>query len=78
MPRVGMIMAWKLKDNVPPEPASVTDLIDGDLDEVTELYTVKSSPPLCATPLDEFPLLAQKLGTASPKHQAYSPPVPTE
>jgi hypothetical protein len=32
-----MIMAWTLKDNIPPEPASVTDLIDGDLDEVTKL-----------------------------------------
>ncbi|AVM75387.1 leucine-rich repeat domain-containing protein [Magnetospirillum gryphiswaldense] len=30
-------MAWTLKDNIPPEPASVTDLIDGDLDEVVEL-----------------------------------------
>jgi len=30
-------MAWKLKDTIPPEPASVTDLIDGDLDEVTKL-----------------------------------------
>ncbi|MBI2241690.1 MAG: leucine-rich repeat domain-containing protein [Magnetospirillum gryphiswaldense] len=30
-------MAWKLKDNIPTEPASVTDLIEGDLDEVTEL-----------------------------------------
>lgn len=30
-------MAWTRKDNIPPEPASVTDLIDGDLDEVTKL-----------------------------------------
>lgn len=30
-------MAWTLKDNIPREPASVTDLIDGDLDEVVEL-----------------------------------------
>ncbi|MBR9972624.1 leucine-rich repeat domain-containing protein [Magnetospirillum sulfuroxidans] len=30
-------MAWKLKKTIPLEPASVTDLIDGDLDAVTEL-----------------------------------------
>lgn len=36
-------MAWKLKDNIPPEPASVTDLIDGDLDEVTELRLVNKN-----------------------------------
>lgn len=31
-------MPWKLKDTIPPRPASVTDIIDGDLDEVTDLH----------------------------------------
>lgn len=30
-------MSWTLKENIPPRPASITDIIDGDLDEVKNL-----------------------------------------
>lgn len=37
LPPPRIAMPWKLKDDIPQNPTSVTDLIEGDLEEVTEL-----------------------------------------